>query len=64
MNILISSALLSLAIILLADSIYNLRPRKTHKRRRPVSKPQPVTRANVSVIDLHMTDLRRGGAND
>lgn len=36
MNILISSGLLSLAIILLADSIYKLKPHNKHKKRRPV----------------------------
>ena len=59
MNILISSGLLSLAIILLAHSIYELRPHRNHKKRRPASKSQPMTRANRSVIDLRMTDLRK-----
>ncbi len=58
MNILVSSAILSLAIILLADSIRQLRPRKTHKKRRKVKKSQPVLRAKESGIDLRMTDLR------
>lgn len=57
MNIIISSALLSLSIILLADSIYKLRPHK-RKKRRKAKKEQPVPRVNRSVIDLHMTDLR------
>lgn len=61
MNILISSSLLSLALILLANSIYELRPHTKHKRRKPVSKPQPMPRVNSSSIDLRMTDLRRGG---
>ena len=59
MNILISSGLLSLAIILLAHSIYELRPHRKRKKRRPASKSQPMTRANRSVIDLRMTDLRK-----
>ena len=64
MNILVSSTILSLAIILLADSIYKLRPhKKKQKRKAGKSKEQPVTRAKESVIDLTMTDLRRGGGN-
>ena len=59
MNILVSSTILSLALILLADSIRQLRPHTKHKNRRPVSKPQPITRAKESVIDLRMTDLRK-----
>jgi len=59
MNILVSSTILSLALILLADSIRQLRPRNNHKRRRPAKKSQPMTRAKESVIDLRMTDLRR-----
>lgn len=59
MNILISSGLLSLAIILLAHSIYELRPHTKRKKRRPAKKSQPVPRVNRSVIDLHMTDLRK-----
>lgn len=59
MNILISSGLLSLSIILLAHSIYELRPHNKRKKRKPASKPQPMTRANRSVIDLRMTDLRK-----
>lgn len=59
MNILVSSTILSLALILLAHSIYELRPRKTHKKRRPAKKSQPMPRAHVSVIDLRMTDLRK-----
>ena len=58
MNIIISSALLSLAIILLAHSIYGLRPHK-RKKRRKAKKEQPMPRAHVSGIDLTMTDLRR-----
>lgn len=58
MNILISSAILSLSIILLADSIRQLRPHRKRKKRRPASKPQPMPRVHSSVIDLRMTDLR------
>ena len=60
MNILVSSALLSLALILLADSIRQLRPHRKRKRKRKGgrSKEQPVTRVNRSGIDLHMTDLK------
>lgn len=57
MNILISSSILSIAIVLLADSIRQLRPHK-RKKRRKAKKEQPVPRVNRSVIDLHMTDLR------
>lgn len=63
MNILISSTLMSIAIIILAHSIYELRPHTRHKKRKSVKKSQPITRANVSVIDLTMTDLRRGGGS-
>ena len=59
MNILVSSTILSLALILLADSIRQLRPHNKRKKRRKVKKSQPVLRANVSGIDLTMTDLRR-----
>ena len=55
MNVLVSSTILAIAIILLADSIYKLRP---HKKRRKVKKSQPMPRAKESVIDLHMTDLK------
>lgn len=58
MNILISSGLLALSIILLADSIYKLRPHRKRKKRKPVKKSQPVLRAKESGIDLRMTDLR------
>ena len=58
MNILVSSTILSLALILLANSIYELRPHTRHKKRRKVKKSQPVLRAHVSGIDLRMTDLR------
>lgn len=58
MNILISSGLLSLSIILLAHSIYELRPHTKRKKRKPASKSQPMTRVHSSVIDLRMTDLR------
>lgn len=58
MNILISSSLLSLAIILLASSIYELKPHTRHKKRRPASKPQPTTRTKAPGVDLRMTDLR------
>lgn len=61
MNILVSSFLLSLAIILLAHSIYELRPHRKHKRRKSVSKTQPTLRASGPGVDLRMTDLRRGG---
>lgn len=64
MNILVSSAILSLAIILLADSIYKLRPHTRHKKRKSVSKTQPTLRASGPGVDLRMTDLRRGGAHD
>ena len=64
MNILVSSTILSLALILLADSIRQLRPHTKHKRRKPASKPQPTLRAQSPGVDLRMTDLRRGGAND
>ena len=65
MNILVSSGLLSLAIIFLADSIRQMRPHRKKKKQRKQnrSKEQPMPRAHVSVIDLHMTDLRRGGEN-
>lgn len=59
MNILISSGLLALSIILLADSIRQLRPHNKRKKRRKAKKEQPVPRVNRSVIDLHMTDLRK-----
>lgn len=59
MNVLVSSTILSLALILLSHSIYELRPHRNHKKRRPASKSQPMTRANRSVIDLRMTDLRK-----
>ena len=59
MNILVSSAILALAIILLADSIYRLKPHKKHKKRKSANKTQPMTRVNRSVIDLRMTDLRK-----
>lgn len=60
MNILISSGLLSLSIILLAHSIYALRPHKRSKKRKQNrSKSQPMPRVNRSVIDLTMTDLRK-----
>lgn len=62
MNILISSGLLSLAIIILAHSIYELRPHtKKQKRKAGKSKEQPTLRAHYSGVDLRMTDLRRGG---
>lgn len=64
MNILISSGLLSLAIILLADSIRQMRPHTRHKKRKSVSKTQPTLRAQSPGVDLRMTDLRRGGAHD
>lgn len=59
MNVLVSSTILSLALILLADSIRQLRPHTKHKKRRPASKPQPMPRVHSSVIDLRMTDLRK-----
>ena len=60
MNILISSGLLALSIILLADSIYKLGPHNKRKKRRTGrnKKEQPMPRAKESVIDLHMTDLK------
>jgi len=60
MNILISSGLLSLAIILLADSIRQLSPHKTRKTKRRTgwSKEHSMTRTHVSVIELTQTDLR------
>lgn len=58
MNILVSSTILSLAIILLADSIYRLRPHGKHKKRKPDSKSQPMTRTKGPGVDLRMTDLR------
>lgn len=58
MNILISSGLLSLAIILLAHSIYELRPHKRHKKRKSVKKSQPMTRTKAPGVDLRLTDLR------
>lgn len=66
MNILVSSGLLSLAIIILADSIYELRWHKKRKTKREQSrsKEQPMPRAHVSGIDLHMTDLRGGDSHD
>ena len=63
MNILISSSLLSLAIILLANSIYELRPHRKRKRKAGKSKEQPALRAKGSGVDLRMTDLRRGGGS-
>lgn len=65
MNILVSSTILSLAIILLADSIRQMRPHKRSKKRKQnrSKKTQPMPRVRSSVIDLHMTDLRRGGGN-
>lgn len=60
MNILVSSTILSLSIIFLASSIYELRPHKRSKKRKQNrSKSQPMPRANVSGIDLRMTDLRK-----
>lgn len=64
MNILISSTILALSIILLAHSIYELRPHRKHKKRKSVSKTQPTLRAQSPGVDLRMTDLRRGGAHD
>ena len=58
MNILISSGLLSLSIILLAHSIYELRPHRKHKKRKFVKKSQPMLREHYSGVDLRMTDLR------
>lgn len=58
MNILISSGLLALSIILLADSIYKLRPYK-RKKRRKVKKEQPALRAKGPGVDLTQTDLRK-----
>ena len=58
MNVLVSSTILSLSIIFLASSIYELRPHNKRKKRKPASKPQPITRVHSSVIDLRMTDLR------
>lgn len=58
MNILVSSAILSLALILLADSIYKLRPYK-RKKRRKVKKEQPALRAKGPGVDLTQTDLRK-----
>lgn len=57
MNILVSSAILSLALILLADSIRQLRPHK-RKKRRKVKKEQPALRAKDPGVDLTQTDLR------
>lgn len=59
MNVLISSSLLSLALILLADSIRQLAPRNNHKKRRPAKKSQPTLRAQSPGVDLRMTDLRK-----
>ena len=59
MNILISSGIVSLALILLADSIRQLRPHTKRKKRRPVKKSQPMPRVRSSVIDLTQTDLRK-----
>ena len=64
MNILISSTILALSIILLAHSIYELRPHRKHKKRKAGSKTQPTLRAQSPGVDLRMTDLRRGGAHD
>lgn len=64
MNVPISSALLSVAVIFLADSIRQLQPHKRSKKRKGRTKKQSVTRVNRSVIDLTQTDLRRGGAHD
>jgi len=47
-----------MSIILLADSIYKLRPHNKRRKRRKVKKEQPMLRVNRSGIDLHMTDLR------
>ena len=65
MNILVSSTILSLSIILLADSIRQMRPHTRKKKRKADrSKEQPMLRAHYSGVDLTMTDLRRGGAYD
>lgn len=58
MNVLVSSTILSLAIILLADSIYRLRPHNKRKKRKSVTKTQPSLRVNRPGVDLRMTDLR------
>lgn len=58
MNILVSSAILSLALILLADSIYRLRPHNKRRKRKPANKTQSTLRAHYSGVDLRMTDLR------
>ena len=58
MNILISSGLLALSIILLADSIRQLRPHTKHKKSQTGTKPQPTTRTKGPGVDLRMTDLR------
>ena len=63
MNILVSSTILSLALILLADSIRQLAPRNNHKKHRPAKKSQPTLRAQSPGVDLRMTDLRRGGGS-
>lgn len=59
MNILISSIILSLSIILLADSIRQMRPHRKHKKRREVKKEQPALRAKGPGVDLTQTDLRK-----
>jgi len=47
-----------MSIILLADSIRQLRPHRKHKKRRPAKKSQPTLRAQSPGVDLRMTDLR------
>ena len=48
-----------MALILLAHSIYRLRPHNKHRKRKPASKSQPTLRAQSPGVDLRMTDLRR-----
>lgn len=63
MTVLISSSILALAIILLADSIRQLRPHRKKRKQNRSKKTQPMPRAKESGIDLTMTDLRRGGGS-
>lgn len=67
MNILCSSALLTIALLVLADSIYSLRPYRKQKQKRKagrIKKEQPMLRAKSSGVDLRISDLRKGVQTD
>lgn len=67
MNVLCSCALLTIALLVLADSIYSLQPHGKQKQKRKaghIKKEQPMPRAKSSVVDLRMTDLRKGVQTD